>query len=345
MPVEMNIDRRSFLAGVAALSGGTALSGVAAGRSRAAQKSGGKEPNMKVGLYSITYLGVWYRGEALTLPEFFKRAKKYGYDGVEIDGKRPHGNPLDWPKKRCQELRALANDMGLEIYAVAANNDFSSPIPEFREAQIAYVKELLRMTADLGVGIVRMFLAWPGVTLHPRLGKYSISRGLWQTTHKEFSEEETWDWCRQGMTESAKYAADSGVALALQNHAPVINDHLDVLRMVREVDSPNLKVCLDVPIMKDKRPDSIRKAARDVGGLQVLSHFGGEYKREPDGSVHGEPFYPIFIDAMKEIGYSGYMSYELCHPLPVVEGETVGIEYADLCAELACEYMRGLIKG
>ena len=300
---------------------------------------------MKVGLYSITYLGLWYRGQALTLPEFFVRALKYGYDGVEIDGKRPHGNPLDWPKDRCKELRTLADDLGLEIFSVAANNDFSSPIPEFREAQIAYIRELLRMTSDLGVKTVRMFLAWPGVTRHPQIGKYSIARGLWQTTHEPFTDEETWNWCREGMIESAGYAVDAGVILALQNHAPVINDHHDVLRMVREVDSPNLKVCLDVPIMPDKKPESIRRAAFDVGDLQILSHFGGEYKREADGSIAGEPFYPVFIEAMKEIGYKGYMSYELCHPLPEVDGQTVGVEYADQCAELACQYMRGLIEG
>ena len=61
---------------------------------------------MKIGLYSITYLGLWYRGEALTLPQLISRAKKYGYDGIEIDGKRPHGNPLDWPAARCRDLRS-----------------------------------------------------------------------------------------------------------------------------------------------------------------------------------------------------------------------------------------------
>src|SRR5213594_3845164 len=70
---------------------------------------------MKIGLYSITYLGGWYRGEALTLPELIRTAKKFGYDGVEIDGKRPHGNPLDWPKARCQELQRLAVGEGIEI--------------------------------------------------------------------------------------------------------------------------------------------------------------------------------------------------------------------------------------
>src|SRR2546425_12603082 len=116
---------------------------------------------MKIGLYSITYLGCWYRGEALTLPELIRTAKKFGYDGIEIDGKRPHGNPLDLPRARCLELRAKARDAGVEIYAVAANNDFSSPVPEHRESQLAYVHELIRMTADLGVKTLRVFAAWP----------------------------------------------------------------------------------------------------------------------------------------------------------------------------------------
>ncbi len=92
--------------------------------------------DIKIGLYSITYGGVWYRGGALSAEQVIQRAKKFGYPGVEIDGKRPHGDPLDMPKSRCQQLRKMAADMGLEIYAVAANNDFSSPIPEHRESQL-----------------------------------------------------------------------------------------------------------------------------------------------------------------------------------------------------------------
>jgi len=82
----------------------------------------------------------------------------FGYEGIEIDGKRPHGNPLDWPAKRCRELRSFSDGEGIEIHGVAANNDFSSPIPEYRECQVAYVKELIRMTSDLGARTLRMFL-------------------------------------------------------------------------------------------------------------------------------------------------------------------------------------------
>ena len=31
----------------------------------------------------------------------------------------------------------------------------------------------------------------------------------------------------------------------------------------------------------------MREAARAAGALQVLTHFGGEYERQPDGTVRG----------------------------------------------------------
>ncbi len=332
------INRRQFM--------GTSLAvaaGLAANINSISQSAQKKKSNMKVGLYSITFLGIWYRGEALSLKEIIKRAKNYGYEGLEIDGKRPHGNPLDWPTKRCKELHAVSDGEGIEIHGVAANNDFSSPIPEYRECQIAYVKELIRMTSDLGARTLRMFLAWPGVTKHPQLAKYTTAKDIWKFTHETFTAEQIWTWCREGIAECSRYAEDAGVVLALQNHAPVIRDYRDVLRMVKEVNSPSLKVSLDAPIMADKSPENIRRAAKAVGNLQVLSHFGGEYDKDKNGKVEGAAFYKPFIRAMNDIGYSGYLSYELCHPLPKVRGRTVGIEYAEKNARLAAEFMRGLI--
>ena len=46
---------------------------------------------MEIGLYSITYLGIWYDGPGLTFEELVRRAKTIGYAGIELDGKRPHG--------------------------------------------------------------------------------------------------------------------------------------------------------------------------------------------------------------------------------------------------------------
>jgi sugar phosphate isomerase/epimerase len=313
---------------------------------------------MKIGLYSITYLGVWYRGAALTLEDLIDRARQYGYDGVEIDGKRPHGNPLDLPAARCLDLRRKADEAGIEIYAVAANNDFSSPIAEHRESQLAYMHELIRMTADLGARTLRVFAGWPGVTMSPEGGSYTAARRLWREAHVEVPSAQTWDACREGLIEAARWAGDAGVTLALQNHAPVTNSPADVLRMIGEVASPHLKACLDAPMAARqgvKPGEPMRQAALSVRGLQVLSHFGGEYERQADGSIRGfvrepdmsltpEDYYADFVEGMRAIGYDGYFGYELCHPLPKVDGEPAGIGFADTQARLAAEYMRGLLQ-
>jgi sugar phosphate isomerase/epimerase len=67
---------------------------------------------VKPALYSVTYIGLWYRGDALSMEQVLERAKRFGYEGVEIEGKRPHGFALDWPTKRCQEFRTALTTSG-----------------------------------------------------------------------------------------------------------------------------------------------------------------------------------------------------------------------------------------
>jgi len=300
--------------------------------------------DVKIGLYSITYGGVWYRGGALTLEQVIGRAAKFGYQGIEIDGKRPHGNPVDMPGPRCTDIKKKAGDSGIEIYAVAANNDFSSPIPEHRESQLLYVRELLRMTSDLGAKIMRIFLAWPGVTLRPEGGgRYDIAKAVWKAEHQEFSAEQTWAWCRETLHEAARFAGDFGVTLALQNHPPVIESYTDCLRMVREIDSPHLKICFDARLEHWLDEDGVRHAVNEIGPLQVLWHYGGEYDRGPGGiTQQGNEKCLGEMLGLFDIGYRGYAGYELCHPLPVIDGEIAGLDFVDKNAQLAAEYIRGV---
>ena len=332
------IDRRSFVRN-AALAAGTLA---AAEGSRAAAPAA----DVKLGLYSITYGGIWYRGDALTVEQVIGRAKRFGYQGVEIDGKRPHGNPLDMPKARCQMLRKMAADQGIEIYGVAGNNDFSSPIPEHREAQLLYLRELMRMSADLGAKVMRVFLAWPGVTLVPEGGgRYDLAQAAWKAEHFGFTAEQAWAWCSQSLVEAARMAGEFGITLALQNHPPVIDrGYLDTLRMAKEVGSPHLKVCFDARLEHSLDEAGVRKAVNQVGALQTLWHWGGEYDRGPGGiTLKGDEKCLGEMLGLLDIGYHGWAGFELCHPLPVVNGKTVGVEFVDKNAQLAAEYMRGIL--
>jgi sugar phosphate isomerase/epimerase len=220
------------------------------------------------------------------------------------------------------------------------------------------------MASDLNTKTLRVFFGWPGVTKNPEGGsRYDIAQNTWAFLHRDFSEEQTWDWCRQGLTDASRFAGDYGVTLALQNHRPVLKTYHDTIRMVKEVGSPNLKICLDAPIMEKKDPAYLRQAVQDVGSLMVHSHYGGEFERkEPNGPIlrpalkgawgnsaitregyeEGD-FYLPFFKAMLEMGYQGYIGYELCHPLPVVNGQVVGLDFVDKNTQLGIEFIRSVI--
>jgi len=307
---------------------------------------------MKIGLYSITYLGVWYRGRALTVAEVVDRAATAGFDGIELDGKRPHGNPMDWGERDRAAFRDLCGERGLEVIGVASNNDFASPVPEHRECQLLMVREQIRLCRDLGGRVVRLFFAWPGVTLDAEgLASYEVARTMWAENSRYSTRRQQWEHVRAGLREAARFAEDAGVTLALQNHTPLLRHYRDMLDMVREVDSPALRACLDAPILERQDDAYVRQAALETGALQALSHFGGEFERGPDGAVRpyeydfsrGVANYPAFVRALKEVGYDGYLSFEFCHPAFDAEHRVQGLERIDEQTRLAFEYLRGLL--
>ena len=307
---------------------------------------------MKVGLYSITYLGVWYNGRALTWKEVLDKAKEYGYDGVEFDGKRPHANPMDWDEKTRDEVRNEAEKLGLELPAVASNNDFSSPVPEHRECQLLMVREQARLAADLGAKVVRLFAAWPGVTFRDGTAHYEEARQTWEQAFQNVPRQIRWRLVRECLKEAAAIGEEFGVVMALQNHSPIIRHWKDCYDLVKEVNSPWLKVCLDLPIMTSYEEGWVRQATLTVGDLQVHSHFGGEFCRNDEGKIQlpsfrfGQPApdYAYFIKLMQEIGYDGYICFEFCHPALDDNHNPAGIDYVDKHTAMAAEYMRDLIS-
>jgi sugar phosphate isomerase/epimerase len=306
---------------------------------------------MKVGLYSITYLGVWYDGPALTLMEVMDRAKKFGFDGIEIDGKRPHGNPMDLDCKARDEIRNYAAKLGLDIAGVASNNDFSSPVPEHRECQLLMVREQIKLAKDIGAPVVRLFGAWTGVTFNNGVGTYDMARSGFERQFPDYPWLERMRHIQACLKEAAAMAAEAGVTVALQNHGPIIRHWHDVLELVEAVDNPALQICLDAPMLISYADDFVRNAALTVGKRQVHSHFGGEFKQRADGSVKLLPStfnkplinYPVFLQAMKEIGYDGYFCYEFCHPAVNKKDEPEGIDFIDEQTQLALKYLRAQI--
>ncbi len=106
-----------------------------------------------------------------------------------------------------------------------------------------------------------------------------------------------------------------------------------------------MKCCLDAPLLIKKDDEYVRQSVLDTGDLQVLSHYGGEFKRNPDGTVNEDRYgyYRPFVRALFDIGYKGYLGYELCHRLPVVNGQTVGLDFVDDNSQMAADFMNRVI--
>ncbi len=308
---------------------------------------------MKIGLYSVTYRGVWYRGEAVNVFDLVRLAKQQGWEGLELDAERPHATPMDLSADDRKRLRDLAGEVGIELCAVSPNCDLSSPVPVQREAMISYVRDCIKFASDIGSPICKIFAAWRGITLHDGLATYDDTYGynqygFWKGDRRHFVVESMRELCR--------VAEDYGIMLAMQNHGPdVVNRYQDVLSLIDEIGSPAFKACMDINIEPEAdSAEHAREMARASGALQVHSHMNGEFARRPDGTVElvgggyfDEHFwgrkvaYPAYVDALIASGYQGYMDWEFCHP-GLEDGKPVGIEYVHEQTKLAHEYLVAL---
>ena len=354
------MNRREFIETSGAAAGGAMLGNLKTQVSAPenAEQNLQKKAKIKLGLYSISYGGIWYKGEALSFDQLCQKAKEYGYDGVELDNKRPMGNPLDLDEKKRDGMKNSLAKYGLEIPAIAANNDFSSPVPEHRECQLLMVRETARLAREMGAKVVRLFAAWPGVPIHDGVGTYDFVRGdsfySFMRQYPYVTMVDRWNHTLDCLKEAAKYGEEFGVTMVLQNHAPLIKTWKDVLTFVKQVNSPWLKVCLDLPIFEKQDKEYIANAVRTIGNLQTHSHFGGEYYRDEKGIVKPKllyyyadgimPDYSHYIQLMNEIGYSGYFTFELCHTLLNEDNSYCGIDFVHEQVQMAREYMAGIIK-
>jgi D-psicose/D-tagatose/L-ribulose 3-epimerase len=306
---------------------------------------------MKIGMYSITYRGVWYKGKALDIYSLMRFIKKEGWEGVEFDTERPHAAPMDLMGDDRKRLRDLSGELDLPISAISPSCDLSSPVPIRREAVICYVRECIKLAHDVGAPICKIFAAWRGVTIHKGLASYDLTYGsdpypFWKDDRKGLVVE--------SIKELAKTADDHGVVLALQNHGPdVVRGYKDVLSLIREVRSPAFKACIDLCNEEKpgiESPEYAAKVVKETGKHMVHSHFNGEFKRNADGGIEiayddffkdRKPAYGAFVDALVRSGYEGFMNWEFCHPAKE-RGKPAGIDYVHRNTSLALAYMKKL---
>jgi sugar phosphate isomerase/epimerase len=203
--------------------------------------------------------------------------------------------------------------------------------------------------------MVKVFAAWPGlVNDEEAVAMYApYERGSY--FKRPYPPDlRRWHRAVDGLREVAHWAADLGITLVLQNHAPVTAPgYEDALAMMQEIDRPNVRLCLDAPLFQERQDDAyVREAVRQCRDLIAYTHYGawnfregadGQVEQGPAPSFGGRINYEVFLEALAGIGYDGYLSSEYC-VAAVERHRIVGIEEVDRGTRLALTYMRGLVE-
>jgi sugar phosphate isomerase/epimerase len=309
---------------------------------------------MKFALLSVSYSGLFYAGRPLSIEEQIHKAKTLRFDGLAIEAKRPVAFPLDLSRADRARIRAVAAGEGIALAAIESMSNFAGRYMEERENNLAMMRTVLDLASDLGVDLVKVFAAWPGlVNDEEAVAMYApYERGSY--FKRPYPPDlRRWQRAVDGIREVADWAADLGITLVLQNHAPVTAPgYEDALAMVQEIDRPNLRLCLDAPLFYERQDDGyVREAVRQCRDLIAYTHYGawnfretgdGQVEQGPAPSFGGRINYETFTDALAEIGYDGYLSSEYC-VAAVDRHRIAGIEEVDRGTKLALSYMRRLV--
>lgn len=297
----------------------------------------------KLGLHSVSYAGVWEGQAALTLEEFVDHAAGLGFAGVMLMAKRGHASLLDLDDARRKALRQRLEDRGLELAALAAYTDFTAGLdhPEIPllEMQCLYIRECARLTQELGGNIVRIFTGYERPELTPA-GR--------------------WTRCVRAVQECARLAADFGVTLAVQNHHDIAVHDEALAEFLAEVGAPNVKAGYDAwaPALQGQSGERLAAGVRRLG-TRIVQTIVADYVVQPrfryvsartnyasdtpearavpvgDGIID----YGAFFAALREIGYAGFVTYEMCSP---VRGGG-SRENLDRCARRFREWMESFL--
>jgi len=299
-----------------------------------------KDFKVKTCLHSVSYAGFW-RGQAkLNVDEFLVKAKQLGFDGVMLMAKRPHVSPLDYDAAARKALRRRIESLGLELVCLAGYTDFTAGVDKPGvpnvEIQACYVGELAKLARDLGTDMVRIFTGYerPGV---PFDKQYAM--------------------VVEGLKLAGEKAAKYDVTLAVQNHHDIGVGHDTMYWLLREVNLPNVKSAFDAwaPALQGLNREEMRAAVLKMKPF-IVHTTAADYVRLPryhyehsltnflqrDVLVRAVPMgegfidYQTFFRTLKEIGYQGYIAYEMCE---VLEGGG-DVENLDITAKKFLEYVK-----
>jgi len=270
---------------------------------------------MQLSLFSVSYAGYWGQ-QALDTNAFIAKAAQLGYESVMLAGKRPHLSPLDMTAERIASVKQTLLENNISCSVIGGYTDLSPIAPveiPYLQMQIAYVESLAALADELGASYVRVFTGYDVDGHNPQA---------------------VWNAVVLTLQEMCDRAAAYGVTIAIQNHHD-LGLHSDaLLELLGDIDRTNCRLGFDAwsPAL---RGEELYEAARKMAAYTAITTNADyirfpryryqpeliNYERLQPDSVRAVPFGEGFIDfeaffnGMREGGFDGIATYEMCSPI------------------------------
>jgi protein FrlC len=182
---------------------------------------------MKLGIFTYGYM-------RFSLEKAFMDASRYGYDGIEIWGGRPHAYPFDLEKMGTGEIRKLSRKYSVPIigYTPELNMypyNMMIGSEHMRRESIQYIKTSMDVAREMNAGFTLI----------------SAGHAGYNTLRSEY-----WPRLIENLRNLANYAEEIDTDLVLepltQYETNVIVTCNDLVEALEEVDSPRLMGMCDI---------------------------------------------------------------------------------------------------
>ncbi|MFO1063481.1 MAG: sugar phosphate isomerase/epimerase family protein [Pirellulales bacterium] len=224
-------------------------------------------------------------------------AAEMGFDGVEI----LHVQMQDDSTAALNELKRRAFTLGLDLMGFSTHQTFVSPDEAVRKKNIEHTTKCLELAYQLGIPTIRVNTGRWGTS--KSFDELMKNKGI-EPNLDGYSDDEGFKWVVDSYRVLAERAEKLGVIMGLENHWGLGRTSAGVMRVVREVNSPWLKVTLDTGnFLEDSHRQMIELIPHTVL-VQAKTYFGGG------------TWYTLDIDYLKVAellragGYQGYVSLE-----------------------------------
>lgn len=281
-------DRRSFLRAAALSAGGAAIGGaaIAAAPLFAADpvpRSGKAKFKFSLAAYSYRNL---LSGDSpkMKLEDFIADCAAMGLEGTELTS---YYFPKDVTPDYLRHLKYEAFRLGLDVSGTAVRNEFCHPSGPERDRELAEMKRWIDCAELLGAPVIRIFSG---------------------SARKGQTPEEAHKLAVSGMEESAHYAGQHGVFLALENHGGLSTKIDDLLKLVGDVKSPWFGINLDTGNFQgcstaDEAYADMEKMAPYALNVQVKVAIAVKGKKVPSD-------FSRLARILSSSGYRGYIVLE-----------------------------------